>query len=89
MTNYAAVLLRRHQGREWSLDGNAYETLTITDGGDKPTQKELDDAWPDVKKEIAAEKSQKTNAIISGRAKLIALGLTDAEINALLGVINE
>jgi len=85
MTDYAAVLTRRHQGREWKLDGDNYEGLTMLDGGSKPSKASLDDAWPDVQAEIAAEAAAATAAAASGRAKLAALGLTDDEINALLG----
>jgi len=85
MTDYAAVLLRRHAGREWTLNGDNYEGLTILDGGAKPTKKSLDDAWPDVQAEIAAERQAKIDAHNSALAKLSALGLTEAEIAALLG----
>lgn len=85
MTDYAAVLSRRHQGRQWTLNGDDYNGLTILDGGDKPTKKSLDDAWPSVKAEIEAEANAKQSAAASARAKLAALGLTEAEIAALLG----
>lgn len=85
MTNYVEVLLRRHKGREWTLDGDNYDNLIILDGGDKPTKKSLDDAWPDVQKEIEAEKQQKIAVRNSALAKLAALGLTEAEIKALVG----
>lgn len=85
MTNYAAVLLRRHAGREWTLDDNDYESLTMRDGGPKPTQKELDAAWPSVESEMQNEAQNKKDARTSALAKLKALGLTDQEIAALVG----
>ena len=85
MTDYAAVLLRRHPDREWQLNGDDYDGLVILDGGSKPSKKSLDDAWPDVQAEIAAEKQAAIAAAASGRAKLAALGLTEAEIAALVG----
>ena len=85
MTDYAQVLQRRHSGREWTLDGDDYEGLTMLDSGSKPSKASLDAAWPDVQAEIAAEQAAITAAAASGRAKLAALGLTDDEINALLG----
>ena len=81
MTDYAIVLTRRHAGRQWKLEGDDYEGLTMLDDGDKPSKKSLDDAWPSVKAEIAAE----ANAASTGRAKLAALGLTETEIAALVG----
>ncbi len=85
MTNYVEVLLRRHAGREWILNGDDYAGLVILDGGSKPSQKSLDDAWPSVEAEIVAEREEKLATKQSALAKLAALGLTDAEIAALLG----
>lgn len=85
MTDYAAVLTRRYAGREWKLDGDDYAGLTILDDGPKPSKKELDDAWPAVAAEIAAEVDQRAAVKTSARAKLKALGLTDEEIAALVG----
>jgi hypothetical protein len=85
MTDYAAVLTRRYAGREWKLEGDDYAGLTMLDDGDKPTKKSLDDAWPEVQAEIAAEAVAKTAARQSALAKLAALGLTDDEIAALVG----
>ena len=85
MTDYAAVLTRRYAGRQWKLDGDDYAGLTMLDDGPKPTKEELDNAWPDVAQEIAAEVDQRAAIKTSARAKLKALGLTDAEIAALVG----
>ena len=85
MTDYAAVLTRRHPGREWKLEGDAYEGLSMLDGGSKPTQKSLDDAWPSVQDEIAQEVIAATAVRVSALTKLKALGLTDEEIAALTG----
>lgn len=85
MTDYAAVLTRRHSGREWVINGNDYDGLVMLDGGDKPTQASLDAAWPAVAAEIAATTQQIATARASALAKLAALGLTDDEIAALLG----
>jgi hypothetical protein len=85
MTDYAAVLSRRHAGREWTLNGDNYDGLTMLDGGSKPTKKSLDDAWADVQAEIAADAAAKAAARASALAKLADLGLTDDEIAALVG----
>lgn len=87
MTDYAAVLSRRHAGREWTLNGDDYEGLTMLDGGSKPSKKSLDDAWLDVQAEIAAEHQAKIDAHNSALAKLAALGLTEEEVNAIIGGI--
>jgi DNA-binding NarL/FixJ family response regulator len=85
MTDYAAVLTRRHPGREWKLEGDDYAGLTMLDDGEKPSKKSLDDAWLEVQAEIAAEAAAKITARQSALAKLAALGLTDEEIAALVG----
>lgn len=48
MTNYAAVLTANYVGAQWTLDGDTYEGLTWLDTTPKPTQAELDAAWPTV-----------------------------------------
>lgn len=85
MTDYAMVLARRHSGREWTLDGDNYDGLTMLDGGSKPSQKSLDDLWPEVQLEIETEAAAKVSARESALNKLAALGLTEAEITAIIG----
>ena len=48
MTNYALVLSTNYPGAQWTLDGNDYDGLTWLDSTPKPTQAELDAAWPQV-----------------------------------------
>lgn len=52
MTDYAAVLSAKHPGREWSINANDYEQLFMLDGGNKPSKKSLDDAWPEVSESL-------------------------------------
>ena len=48
MTDYAAVLQANYAGTEWSIAGNDYATLEWFSATTKPTQAELDAAWPTV-----------------------------------------
>jgi hypothetical protein len=48
MTDYAAVLIAEYPGAEWTLDGDDYAGLTWLSDSPKPTQAELDAAWPQV-----------------------------------------
>ena len=48
MTDYAVVLTENYPDAEWTLDGDTYEGLTWLSDTPKPTQQELDDAWPAV-----------------------------------------
>jgi hypothetical protein len=56
MTDYAAVLIAEYPGSEWSLEGESYAGLTWLSDTPKPTQAELDAAWPAVQsaRDIAA-----------------------------------
>ena len=48
MTDYAAVLTANYPDAEWKLDGDNYDGLTWLSDTPKPTQAELDAAWPTV-----------------------------------------
>lgn len=48
MTDYAAVLTTNYPTAQWSLNGNDYDTLDWYDDTPKPSQAELDAAWPRV-----------------------------------------
>lgn len=85
MTDYTIVLTRRYADRKWTMNGDDYEQLIMLDGGDKPTKEALDDVWESVLEEIRAEKQAAIAAKESAKAKLAALGLTEAEVNALIG----
>ena len=48
MTNYAAVLGKNYPGTIWILNGDDYSGLEWLDSTPKPTQAQLDAAWPQV-----------------------------------------
>jgi hypothetical protein len=48
MTDYVAVLTAIRPGAQWTLDGDDYTGLTWLDDSPKPSQSELDAAWPQV-----------------------------------------
>ena len=88
MTDYAATLLVTHPSAQWSLTGNDYATLRWYDDTPKPSQQELDAAWPAVQQAaqdaVAAQQAARQSAI----DKLAALGLTVDEISAAFGLEN-
>lgn len=86
MTNYAAVLTANYPGAEWTLDGNTYDGLTWLSDTPKPSQAELDSAWPAVQQAQTDAVDAKEAARQSGVAKLEALGLTVDEVSAVFGV---
>jgi hypothetical protein len=48
MSDYALVLSTNYAGSQWAIDGNDYDTLQWFSNTTKPTQAELDAAWPQV-----------------------------------------
>jgi len=48
MIDYAAVLIANYPGSEWAINNNDYATLQWFSDTPKPTQAELDAAWPQV-----------------------------------------
>ena len=86
MTDYAAVLSENYPDAEWTLDGDTYEGLTWLSDTPKPSQADLDAAWPAVQQAqadaVAADAAAKQSAI----DKLAALGLSVDEIRAAFGL---
>jgi hypothetical protein len=48
MIDYSKILTANYASAQWTLDGDTYEGLTWLDSTPKPTQAELDAAWPTV-----------------------------------------
>ena len=88
MTDYSAVLSANYPGAQWSITGNDYDTLVWYDDTPKPSQAELDDAWPAVQQAQADAVAAKEAARQSAINKLAALGLTVDEISAAFGLGN-
>jgi hypothetical protein len=86
MTDYAAVLTANYPDAEWTLDGDTYDGLTWLSDTPKPTQADLDAAWPAVQQAQADAVTAKETAKQSGIAKLEALGLTVDEVSAVFGI---
>lgn len=86
MTDYAAVLAINYADDLWNLDGDTYDGLTWLSDTPKPSQAELDAAWPAVQQAQADAIAAKEAAKQSGIAKLEALGLTVDEVSAVFGV---
>jgi ribosomal protein S11 len=86
MTDYAAVLVANYPSAQWSLSGNDYDTLVWHDDTPKPTQAELDAAWPALQQAEADAVAAKQAARQSAIDKLAALGLTVDEISAAFGL---
>jgi hypothetical protein len=86
MTDYAAVLAANYPNAEWTLDGDTYDGLTWLSDTPKPTQQELDDAWPAVQQARIDAQVAKQATKQSAIDKLAALGLTVDEIREAFGL---
>jgi hypothetical protein len=84
--DYAAVLTANYPGAQWSLYGNDYNTLVMHDDTPKPSQQELDDAWPAVQQARIDAQVAKQATKQSAIDKLAALGLTVDEIREAFGL---
>ena len=85
MLDYALILSIHYAGKQWTLNGDSYGGLTWLDSSPKPTQNELDALWESTKAAVAAKEQAVKDAKTSALAKLSAIGLTEAEIKALIG----
>jgi hypothetical protein len=52
MIDYALILTTNYPGAQWSLNGETYAGLDWLDNSPKPTQEELDAAWPQVQRDL-------------------------------------
>lgn len=61
MTDYAAVLTANYPSAQWSINANDYDTLQWYDDTPKPSQAELDAAWPtvDYNNQVAAVENER------------------------------
>jgi len=88
MTNYPQVLRVTHPDAEWMMQGDDYADIVWLSDTAKPSQAELDAAWPAVQQArqdaVAAKEAARQSAI----SKLAALGLTVDEISAAFGLEN-
>jgi len=83
MTDYATILIRKYKNTEWTINGDDYEGLSWLSDTPKPTKKQLDDLWLEVKNELKAEAEAKAARKAAAQAKLAALGLTVEDLQAL------
>jgi hypothetical protein len=86
MINYAQILTTNYVGKQWTLNGDSYTGLTWLDSSAKPTQAELDSLWESTQAQMIAKQEAEISAKESALAKLTALGLTEDEVKALLGI---
>jgi hypothetical protein len=80
------ILVAKYPDSEWTLLKSDYERLTWLSDTPKPTEKQLEDLWPEVQAEAEAKAQSKIDAKASAIAKLEALGLTVEEVEVAFGL---
>ena len=88
MTDYPAVIRANYPDAEYMLVGDTYDGLDWHGPGAKPSQAELDAAWPAVQQARQDAEAARVAARQSAIDKLAALGLTVDEISAAFGLEN-
>jgi hypothetical protein len=86
MIDYTQILSTNYPTAQWTLNGNSYDGLTWLSDTPKPTQAELDALWESTKNTLDAREQAAKDTKVSALAKLAALGLTQDEIKALVGI---
>jgi len=86
MIDYSAVLTANYPDASWVLDGDTYDGLTWLSDTPKPTQAELDAAWPAVQQAREDAAAARVAAKQSAVQKLEALGLSVDEIREAFGL---
>jgi hypothetical protein len=85
MIDYSLILATNYADKQWSLNGDSYDGLTWFSQTSKPTQSELDALWESTQATVASKAKAVIDTKASALAKLTALGLTQAEVKALVG----
>ena len=81
-TGMAVISLR--PGAEWSMTNDDVENITWhTEGVEPLTQAEVDAEVARLEQQAVDDAAAREAALESGRAKLLALGLTESEVAAM------
>ena len=84
MIEVSQAVMSLRPGAEWSMTNDDVENITWhTEGVEPLTQAEVDAEVARLEQEAIDKQAAKEAAIKSGRAKLLALGLTNEEVEAM------
>ncbi len=78
MIDIAFTLAHSHPDAEWTLDGDDYAGLTWLSDTPKPTEQEINAAYPLAVKAVADEEKARLKALSDARAFALSLGFTPA-----------
>jgi hypothetical protein len=86
MINYHLILSMLYADKQWSMSGDDYSGLDWFDSAPKPTKEQLDAQQDTAVTTAITNQQADKDAKASALAKLTALGLTEDEVKALLGI---
>ena len=84
MITTAEAIMSLRPNIEWTMDGDDVENITWHTQGVEPlTTAEVEAEVARLEQEAIDKQAAKETAVKSGRAKLLALGLTNEEVEAM------
>ncbi len=78
MIDIAFTLAHSHPAAEWTLNGDDYAGLTWLSDSPKPTEQEIDAAYPLALKALADKEKARLKALADARSFALSLGFTEA-----------
>jgi hypothetical protein len=87
MIDTATAIKSLRPGAQWTMSGDDVENITWhTEGVTPLTQAEVDAEVARLEQQAVDDAAAREAALESGRAKLLALGLTEDEVEAMTNV---
>ena len=79
------AILKINSNVEFTINANDYNQITWLNGTTPKSKEDIEAMIPTVEQEIKDAETKKINDKATAKSKLKALGLTDAEVEALQG----
>jgi hypothetical protein len=89
MTDIAFTLTHSHPDAEWTLNGDDYAGLTWLSDTPKPTEQEINDAYPLAVKALTDKEKARLKALSDARAFALSIGFTEAMLEVMYPQLTE
>ena len=86
MSKIAKAILKINPEADFSIDGEDINKINWYNNTTPISKEDIQAQLPTVEAEIEQEKQDAINKKASGKQKLLDLGLTEAEVKALIGI---
>jgi len=87
--NLSLAIQHARPGEEWTLNGDTYDGLTWLSGTTKPTEKEIETAYPLAVAAKEAAEAERLATIQAARDHAKGLGFTDAMLAIMYPQLTE